>query len=522
MIWFWAGAAFVSMLLMFGRYWPFYQFFYMLPYFSTIRNPAKFTHTFHWSLVILFAYGIHGLSVRYLEGGVVPAAQGLISHLKHWWAKAPKFDRAWTSGSLIALGVSLLGWMMWATGRTKLEQRIQDAGFDAALASQLAGFSIREVGIYLLAAIVTVALLTLILSGTFAGRRARLGAVCLGAALVIDLGRAALPYIIYQNWEEKYASNAVVDFLKDKPYEHRVAILPFPPPSRELSLMGDVYRIEWAQHHFQFYNIQSLDIVQMPRPPADMVAFEAAVRFDQTTNTIHRVTRRWELTNTRYLLGPTGFLEVLNQQLDPAQRRFRVALTFEIVARPGVTNPTKYEQLTAVAKPEGPFAIFEFTGALPRAKLYTNWQVSTNDQATLAILGSATFSPANTVLVDTTLPWAPAPGQQEGKVMFASYAPKRIVLRTQSSANSLLLLNDKNDPNWRVTVDGKQAQMRRANYIMRGVAVPAGEHQVEFQFAPPIGGLYVSLAAIAVGLALVGLLAVSSRREEASPPPPGS
>src|SRR5439155_1508593 len=57
-----------SVLLEFGRYAPFYQFVYMLPYFSTIRNPAKFTHPFNWSLVILFAYGIHGLCRRYLAG----------------------------------------------------------------------------------------------------------------------------------------------------------------------------------------------------------------------------------------------------------------------------------------------------------------------------------------------------------------------------------------------------------------------------------------------------------------------
>ena len=57
---------------------------------------------------------------------------------------------------------------------------------------------------------ITVALLTLILSGSFGGRRARLGAVLLGALLILDLGRGALPYIIYQNWVEKYASNAVI------------------------------------------------------------------------------------------------------------------------------------------------------------------------------------------------------------------------------------------------------------------------------------------------------------------------
>ena len=41
--------------------------FINLPYFSTIRNPVKFLFVFSWALVTVFAYGIHGLSRRYLE-----------------------------------------------------------------------------------------------------------------------------------------------------------------------------------------------------------------------------------------------------------------------------------------------------------------------------------------------------------------------------------------------------------------------------------------------------------------------
>ena len=46
---------------------PFMPFFINLPYFSTIRNPMKFLFVFSWAIVIVFAYGIHGLSRRYLE-----------------------------------------------------------------------------------------------------------------------------------------------------------------------------------------------------------------------------------------------------------------------------------------------------------------------------------------------------------------------------------------------------------------------------------------------------------------------
>ena len=50
--------------------------------------------------------------------------------------------------------------------------------------------------------------------------------------------------------------------------------------------------------------------------------------------------------------------------------------------------------------------------------------------------------------------------------------------------------------NWRVTVDGKPAELLRCNFIMRGVYLPApGRHTVEFSFSLPHQPLYVTLAA---------------------------
>ena len=158
--------------------------------------------------------------------------------------------------------------------------------------------------------------------------------------------------------------------------------------------------------------------------------------------------------------------------------------------------------MTAVIKPDGQYAVFDFTGALPRAKLYANWQVSTNDQATLNTLASAEFDPAQIVLLADALP-APGPAsvtnQNAGTVEFTSYAPKRIVLQAKAAAPAVLLLNDKYDPNWKVVVDGKPEKLLRCNYLMRGVYLPAGTHTVEFRFMPPVGMLCVSLVTVTSG-----------------------
>jgi len=201
------------------------------------------------------------------------------------------------------------------------------------------------------------------------------------------------------------------------------------------------------------------------------------------------------------------------------QHRFRIAQRFDLVAKPGVTQPNKLEELTAMPASDGELALFEFTGALPRAKLYSNWQVNTNQPAVLKTLADLNFDPEKTVLISTAQKDLPAVATNEnsGSVEFKSYAPKHIVFSTQAAAPTVLLLNDKYDPNWRVSVDGQPAQLLRCNFLMRGVYLPAGPHTVEFQFSLPSKPLYVTLTAIGFGILLCGFLFLAERRRDPSP-----
>jgi len=520
---FWAGAAFVSVLLAFGRFAPFYQFFYALPYASTIRIPAKFLHPFQLSLLILFAHGIHGLSRRYLGGQSTPV-KGLKAHLRNWWAIAPAFDKKWTTGSLAAIGASLLAWLVYSSARADLQAYLVRVAIDPSEAPAIASFSVKEAGWFVLFLSLTVAVMTLLLSRFFVGPRAKWGGLLLGLLLVVDLSRANTPWIIYYDYKERYASNRVLDLLRDKPYEHRVAILPFPFPD-QLSTLKNLYGMEWSQHQFLYYDIQSLDIIQMSRQPENLIAYEGALQFRGDTNMLHLPARRWQLTNTRYLLGPTLFLNALNEQLDPGQRRFRVLAPFDIVPKPGVTAVTQLDwqfQLTAVLNTNGQFAIFEFTGALPRVKLYSNWLVSTNDEATLKQLADPAFDPTQVVLVSDPIrsPQSPpATNQNPGTVEFVSYAPKLVKLRVNVKTPAVLLHNDHLAPNWQVWVDGQKKPILRCNYLMRGVLLETGEHSVEFRFEPHLKGLYVSLAALALGVVLLGFLIVLRPKPEVEPVP---
>lgn len=516
---FWFVVLVFSLLFAWGRFAPFYAILYQLPYFSTIRNPCKFCLFFCWALTILCAYGIHALSLRNASDKTATTA-GPLEHFNQWRARASAFERKWVWASVALLAASVAGWLIFTAEQKSFLAYLEMVGFPDSdpthknSGGSIAAFALSQVAWFIPLLALALALLLLFISGYFSGSRAKLGAWALGIFMMFDLVRADLPYVIHWNYKEKYevgSLNPVVQKLAEKPYEHRVAGL------RSESLFENVYRIEWMQHHFPYYNVQCLDIIQMPRLPEDLKMYLEALSPRGAADSSYLVARRWVLSNTRYLLGPANYLESINQQLDPVQRRFSIVQRFDIVPKPGVIQPERLEELTAISRDDGPYALFDFGGALPRAKLYANWQVNTNDQENLKRIGAADFDPAQTVLISTpksNLPMLSTNVADAGTVEFKSYAPKKIVFAADAKTPSVLLLNDKFDPNWHVTVDGKPADLLRCNFIMRGVQLPPGQHAVEFHYQVPMGPLKITLAATIIAALLAVLLVFLPKKSQ--------
>ena len=508
---FWSLIGLVALLLAFGRHAPLYRLFYAIPYSSLIRNPVKFLQVLSMALVLLFAYGVDGVWRKYVQTAPASNAPGRGGRVSDQAADA-KFDRNWVWGCWMVLGVSLLAWMLYAASREHLERYLYSVEFSDSKIPATAAFSIRQAGWFVLFFVLAAGAMAAILRGAFARRRTQWAVVLLGLIMVADLARADQPWIILANYGELYVSNPIVDALRDKPYEHRVTILPLKPPP-QLVVLDKLYLLTWLQGLFPFYDVQSLDIVQMSRMPDELVAFNAAFKTTAISD-FWLFVRKLQLTNTRYLLGPASDKTYLEEQKAPAQDQIRLVERFRIGPR-SVTGPeVSLGQLTATPDPKGDYALFELTGALPRAKLYSNWQVNANDTAVLKELADLSFDPAGTVLVSGGVGAAPGASTnvEAGTVQIASYAPKDIVLKSDARSPTVLLLNDRFDPNWRVRVDGQLATLLRCNYLMQGVYLDAGAHQVEFKFEPPLKALYVSLGALIGGLVLAGVTMFSRSR----------
>ena len=178
-IWFWSVVGFVAVLLAFGRYAPFYQFFYALPLRLDHPQPGQVRPRLllgaHHPLWLRPAWTGADLSERHHRQG-----EGHPAALQGLRAGAAPFEQMWIKGSGFAIGAALLGWLLYASNNSALARYLEKIGFDStsnspASAEAIASFSLNAVGWFVLLLILGLGLLALIMSGQFTGPRYQMG-----------------------------------------------------------------------------------------------------------------------------------------------------------------------------------------------------------------------------------------------------------------------------------------------------------------------------------------------------------
>lgn len=71
-----------------------------------------------------------------------------------------------------------------------------------------------------------------------------------------------------------------------------------------------------------------------------------------------------------------------------------------------------------------------------------------------------------------------------GRVKLTQYAPNELRYETTSEKGGVVVFSEVYYPGWEATIDGKPAELGRANYLLRALRVPAGKHEVVLTFRP--------------------------------------
>lgn len=84
--------------------------------------------------------------------------------------------------------------------------------------------------------------------------------------------------------------------------------------------------------------------------------------------------------------------------------------------------------------------------------------------------------------------------------------------RVKSDAGAKFVLVEQFFPGWEALIDGRKTAIERTSGTFQSIDVPAGEHIVEFRYAP--SSLWLGAALSAVGLGLVAMIAVGGRGQK--------
>jgi hypothetical protein len=152
--------------------------------------------------------------------------------------------------------------------------------------------------------------------------------------------------------------------------------------------------------------------------------------------------------------------------------------------------------------------VWENPHVLPRAFVVHHATVLADDDAQARAL--VHLDPRADVILDAAPSPAPS-GSGLTPARVTALERKRVVVEADAPTPGVLVLSDAWYPGWRVTIDGAPAPLLRADYALRGVALPAGHHVVEFTFRSRPAQLGLALSAVGI-LGLLALAAIGRKR----------
>jgi hypothetical protein len=162
--------------------------------------------------------------------------------------------------------------------------------------------------------------------------------------------------------------------------------------------------------------------------------------------------------------------------------------------------------------------VFSNARAAPRALVAPRVRVVAGEAQARAALVEDSFDPRREVVVERGAEGTDAMGTlgagggggSTGRVSVSDRSNASTVIDAELSRPGLVVLNDAWAPGLSVQVDGHDAEPVRVNDVMRGVAVPAGRHEVDWRYRVP--GLRAGALISLLGLLLCAGAAVALRR----------
>lgn len=224
---------------------------------------------------------------------------------------------------------------------------------------------------------------------------------------------------------------------------------------------------------------------------------------------------RFELAGTARVTGvgltqlaPQALLSVTSLSLFDGATGLSVPVS---VAGARLADGTRW-RLRAEA---GAVVVYENLHALPRAWLVPRSAALAAPDVLRAIRtgllpDGSRFDPRALALVEQGESREFGSSDPDARIALGASEPGRLAIASRSRAPAFLVLGESFHPGWQATLDGSAVDILRTDYLLRGLALPAGAHRIELVYDP--ASLRVGAALCAAGLAALATWALCAAR----------
>lgn len=157
--------------------------------------------------------------------------------------------------------------------------------------------------------------------------------------------------------------------------------------------------------------------------------------------------------------------------------------------------------------------VYENLRTMPRTWLVPEVVTLSADEALRAIKTSRlpdgrAFDAKRTALTEEAITMPSQSADEQATAHVTLLRDTEMEVRTSSRIASFLVTSDVYYPGWHASVDGKKVKLYPADYVLRGVEVPAGQHLVRFEYFPR--RLFIGAGVSGLSLMALGSLALAS------------
>ncbi len=236
-------------------------------------------------------------------------------------------------------------------------------------------------------------------------------------------------------------SNPIISYLKENQNSEKTVFL---DPT-------GIYN-QWLAQDGPYHQLNLFNIWQMPRMPKDYSEYLKIIG----TNPI----RLWQLSAVKYICMPYETFAQLDEDI---KKDFEIIHTYQVPTSQSVRNDV----------------LVKFKYYIPRMSLYQNWKTETLEDH-CKILSLEEYDPFKSTLVYSK---KLIPVQSDGlsmKPIKYSLNKCSITLDVNEEKDSIIRFSQRYNSDWRVFIDGKEAELLRIDFLSMGVLVPSGEHKIVF------------------------------------------